>query len=102
MKNFFTSAFILISFGINAQPEIPQEEYFDFWIGEWDLTWDDGDGTIGTGKNTITRVLGEKVIQENFEGLTGKNKGFIGKSWSVYNPQLQKWRQTWHRCYSPS
>ena len=95
MRQVLISILVMLSFYAYAQPDIPQEQYFDFWIGEWNLTWNDSDGSIGTGKNTISRILNEKVILEDFEGLTGQNKGFIGKSWSVYNPQLKEWKQTW-------
>jgi hypothetical protein len=71
------------------------EQLFDFWIGEWDLKWEDPDGSFGEGKNTITRIMKDNVIQENFEGLKGVNKGFIGMSVSVYNPVQKMWYQTW-------
>ena len=78
------------------QPEEKEpEKLFDFWIGEWDLTWKDPDGSIGKGKNTITRTMKDYVIRENFGGLTGVNTGFIGMSVSVYNPVQKKWYQTW-------
>ena len=62
---------------------------FDFWIGEWDLTWSD----TGKGTNIITSELGNCVIEENFTSLG--NIPFIGHSLSVYNPRLGKWQQTW-------
>ena len=37
---------------------------FDFWLGEWDLTW----GEDGRGTNRITLILDEQVIQEEFDG----------------------------------
>lgn len=95
MKNLLTLLFLFYSLIAFSQPDIPEEEYFDFWIGEWNLTWQDSDTTIGTGKNVVARILNDKIIKENFEGLTGQNKGFIGKSWSVYNPQTKEWNQTW-------
>lgn len=95
MKGIATLIFVLTSIAAYCQPELPPDQYFDFWIGNWDLTWKDSDGSTGTGKNNISRILGDKVILENFEGLTGQNKGFIGKSWSVYNPRTNEWKQTW-------
>lgn len=62
---------------------------FDFWIGEWDLSW----GDSGKGTNIITAELGNCVIEENFTTLG--EKPFIGNSVSVYNPRLGKWQQTW-------
>ena len=68
--------------------------WFDFWVGEWNLTWTTN-GAEAHGKNVIERTLNDKVIQENFEALDGGFKGYIGKSWSVYNPSTKTWKQTW-------
>lgn len=38
------------------------ENQFDFWLGEWDVTW----GEEGKGTNRIERILDGKIIQENF------------------------------------
>lgn len=75
--------------------ELSASEYFDFWIGEWDLSWKSSDGTLGRGKNTIERILEGKVIKENFEATSGALEGFVGKSYSVYNPKTETWHQTW-------
>ena len=66
----------------------------DFWIGSWQLSWDDGNGSTGTGTNEIKKILDGKVISENFTALTGKFSGFNGKSWSVLTP-AGTWKQTW-------
>ena len=68
---------------------------FDFWLGEWDLTWQNEDGTTATGKNKVRRILSGQVIEENFEALTGDMAGYEGKSYSVYHPQTGEWKQTW-------
>ena len=88
-----TVLFLMCS-GFDGGVEKP-ESYFNFWVGKWDLTWQDGDGKTGKGTNEIYKTLGDKVIQENFEALEGQLKGFVGKSWSVYNPQTGEWKQTW-------
>jgi hypothetical protein len=74
---------------------IGPSQYFDFWIGEWDLTWTDADGGKGTGKNVVHRILNDNVIEENFSSLSGQAKGFTGKSWSVYDKATGSWKQTW-------
>jgi hypothetical protein len=66
----------------------PQATQFDFWIGEWNLTWND---TLH-GINKIEKVLGECTVQENFYD---PNTKYTGKSWSVYNSRTAKWHQTW-------
>ena len=65
---------------------------FDFWIGEWDLTWTNAEGKIDKGTNRITKILDGKVIQENFSDAVGNFKGI---SISVYNPTKKTWHQAW-------
>lgn len=98
MKRLLIPVFVLFPFIVFAQSsmnELKPADYFDFWIGEWDLTWKQDDGTMGEGVNVIHRALDGKVIQENFEAKSGKMAGFTGKSWSVYNPRTGEWKQTW-------
>lgn len=69
-----------------------QNTQFDFWLGEWELTW----GENGRGRNTITKILDDKVIQEQFTSLPqGDSPVLVGMSVSVYNEQSQQWQQTW-------
>lgn len=77
-----------------AQEEKVESNY-DFWLGKWEATWDEADGKKGKGTNHIHRNLDGKVIQENFEVLEGKSKGFKGMSLSVYSPQKKVWKQAW-------
>ena len=67
----------------------PEARQFDFWLGEWDLTW----GEDGRGSNRITSRYGGCVIEENFNGAPSME--FQGMSVSTYNPKIQKWQQTW-------
>ncbi len=92
-KTLITLLFIFISSALVAQEDITKR--YDFWVGDWDLTWKDPDGKIGKGKNHIVRILDSKVIQENFEALEGAYKGLKGNSISVYNPQQKLWHQAW-------
>jgi hypothetical protein len=67
----------------------PQARQFDFWLGEWDLTW----GEDGKGSNTISKKYDGCVIEENFNGAPSME--FQGMSVSTYNPRIDKWQQTW-------
>ena len=67
----------------------------DFWLGEWNLRWQDSDTTEATGTNSITRTLNGQVISEHYLSATGKSAGFEGRSWSVFDPASQHWKQTW-------
>ena len=77
--------------------DTPEGKQFDFWLGEWELTWPAEQfggkkGELGHGTNTITRILGDCIIQEEFRFPGGK---FDGHSVSVYNIQKKHWQQTW-------
>lgn len=89
----------IISLGlVQAQDRIEDlkpEQYFDFWVGEWNLIWTDGQGDPGKGTNSIQKILDDVVIQENFHATEGRLAGYLGKSMSVYNPQRQSWHQAW-------
>jgi hypothetical protein len=62
------------------------ENQFDFWLGNWDVTWgDDGKAT-----NRIERILDGKIIHENFTA-----PDLRGMSVSVYDPERKLWCQTW-------
>ncbi len=62
------------------------ENQFDFWIGEWDVTW----GKDGRGTNRVERILDGKVVQEDFHA-----PDLHGISFSVYDAERKLWCQTW-------
>ena len=67
----------------------PEFRQFDFWVGDWDLTW----GDSGRGTNIITRELDNCVIEEHF---SAEPKGtFDGRSVSTYDVKYHRWLQTW-------
>jgi len=68
---------------------IPPERQFDFWLGEWEVSW--GEGQRGT--NRIDKILDDKVIRERFDGNPAMP--FRGMSLSAYDAQGEQWRQTW-------
>lgn len=102
-NNYLKVLLVIITVFVGCQPALAQTslsklepaEYFDFWLGKWDLTWQASDGSTETGTNTIERILNDKVIKENFEATSGQLAGFIGKSYSVYNANTNEWKQTW-------
>ncbi|HUQ40920.1 MAG TPA: hypothetical protein VM052_00315, partial [Candidatus Limnocylindrales bacterium] len=58
---------------------------FDFWIGDWDCTYEGGTAT-----NRISRILGDRVVHEDFH-----SEQLNGQSVSVFNETKQTWLQTW-------
>ena len=94
MEKYIIPFVTLYSVATYAQQE-DLSSAFDFWVGKWDLTWDDGNGNVGKDTNNIVKILDGKVIQENFEALEGQLKGFKGTSISVYSPKRKSWHQAW-------
>ena len=69
-------------------------DLFDFWVGDWSVGWRNDDGTPGTGRNRITKILDGSVIQEEFEMLGGAPPPLLkGRSLSVLSQGV--WRQAW-------
>lgn len=68
---------------------------FDFWSGEWNLTWRDRDSSIARGENTVLKILGGKVLQEHFRALSGTMTGYEGMSLTLYDVTARRWFQTW-------
>jgi hypothetical protein len=68
--------------------EAPEAKQFDFWVGEWEVTWDGG-----RGKNTIRKILDDRVIEESFDGTP--SIPLVGRSLTVHNDQYGRWDQTW-------
>ena len=71
-----------------------QQKQFDFWIGEWDLTWPgEKAGEVGHGTNNIKRIMDGCVVQENFSG--GDSMHLRGMSLSAFDSRSGRWKQTW-------
>ena len=79
----------IIAHTASAKPCSANEcKQFDFWIGEWNLTYND----TSHATNRITKEMDGCLIHEHFNDPQNK---YIGESWSVYNPQKKIWQQTW-------
>jgi len=75
----------------------PEAAQFNFWLGEWELTWpaEQWGGKpdeLGRGVNHIRKILGECIIEENFQF---PKQNFNGRSLSAYNAKKAVWQQTW-------
>ena len=70
------------------------QRQFDFWVGEWSLTWPGPkQGEVQHGTNSIRRVMDDCVVEENFSG--GDDMHLRGKSVSIFDTRAGKWKQTW-------
>ena len=82
-------SFFSFSQSNNQKPcSAAQASQFDFWIGDWNLIWNDSI----RGNNRIQKIFGNCTIHENF---SNPKTGYFGQSWSVYNANYQYWQQTW-------
>jgi hypothetical protein len=64
---------------------------FDFWVGEWRVTWKTPQGQPAEGRSSIQRVVGGCAIEEHWQGKDGSE----GKSFTFFNPATKHWQQTW-------
>jgi hypothetical protein len=80
-----------------AAPEFRQ---LDFWLGDWDVTvhartsptsaqWGEAEG-----HQHVEAILGGCAIAEHFTAA-GPPTRWSGASYSMWQPQLGVWRQTW-------
>ncbi len=78
-----------------AQPRCqgPGYDDFDFWVGEWTVTWTAKDGSTSQGSNRIRRTHDGCVILEEFDGAPGTP--LVGTSVSTWDAKRKTWRQTW-------
>lgn len=65
------------------------ERDFDFWFGDWDVSWGDGKH----GRNVVSHLFDGRAILEQFDGRPGID--LRGTSVSVYDAGSERWRQTW-------
>ena len=79
---------------MNATPQPP--DLFDFWIGDWDLSWTNADGSTGRGRNRIGKILDGAVVEESFEELVAAGESALkGRSLTVRDKKTGIWRQSW-------
>jgi hypothetical protein len=73
----------------NAVPceSSPESAQFDYWIGEWDVQTPQGQHA---GNSIVQKILGSCVLLENWSG-----SGLDGKSFNIYNHNLNQWQQYW-------
>ena len=66
----------------------PEFRQLDFWMGEWNVKWDGGQGV-----NSITKSYDGCVVEERFDG--GSSMHLKGHSVSTYFRDIHQWRQNW-------
>ena len=69
-------------------PAADPARQFDFWIGSWECRGADGELA---GTNTIRKILGGAVLEEEWRGASGSH----GKSLNIHDAATGRWHQTW-------
>ncbi len=67
---------------------VPIEQAFDFYIGEWDYAFDNGNGRVRVTKKH------DRVIAGELTGQVGEQT-FTGSSMAAYAADIGAWRQVW-------
>ena len=65
-----------------------QYRAFDFWLGDWVVTTEDGNIA---GHNSISAEENGCLIVERWRGAQGST----GQSYNYYDPAKEHWRQLW-------
>lgn len=78
----------------NAQAA-QRADLFDFWLGDWQVSWTNADGSTGKARNRVSKVL-DGVIEEQFEQDPAEPAPLLrGRSLSVLDKRSGLWRQAW-------
>ncbi len=89
---------LLLSLAMQAPRAAPPQpaDLFDFWIGDWSVTWKNADGSAGKARNRVQRTLDSQVIEEQFEEDPADPAPLLrGHSVSVLQKSTGTWRQAW-------
>ena len=73
--------------------ESAESRQFDFWLGDWELSYKGPDGKAATSRNRITKILDGCALLEEFSGPPGTP--LQGRSHSTYDRGAGRWKQTW-------
>ena len=93
MKKLPAALFCALAGAAHAAPcDSPEARQFDFWVGDWDLSYVQ-EGKRLHSRNRITKGFGGCVVLEEFTGKPGIE--LEGRSVSVYDRGAKRWKQTW-------
>ena len=89
------AAALIAATGARAQAygcDSPESKQFDFWLGEWELSYVD-EGKPGKSRNRVSKVLDGCAVLEEFSGAPGTKLN--GRSYSTFDRAGKTWKQTW-------
>lgn len=67
----------------------PERRALDFWIGDWELSWGDGQRA----NSQVAPILKGCALEERFAAEGGLE--LVGRSFTAYDTARRRWRQTW-------
>ena len=89
-------AAVLLVFSMMKSQAAQPADMFDFWVGDWNVTWKNADGSAGKARNRVRKILDGQVIEEQFEEDAGDAPSLLrGRSLSVWHKASGTWRQAW-------
>ena len=98
MRTLVLSLLLALTMQTTSAAPVPAPQpadMFDFWVGDWQVTWKNADGTQGKARNHVSRILDGKVIEEQFEAAPAGSPPLLrGRSLSVRDNAGQ-WHQAW-------
>ena len=96
MRSFVLVLLLALTMHTTSAAPAPQSpDLFDFWLGDWNVTWKNADGTPGKARNRVARILDGRVIEEQFEQDPADPAPLLrGRSLSVRDNAGQ-WHQAW-------
>jgi tetratricopeptide (TPR) repeat protein len=86
----FAKMRVLAEHNLKPCASTPENRQFDFWLGEWNV--ETTQGGVPAGKSKIELILGDCVVQENWQS---DGNPYSGKSYNTYNAALKRWEQYW-------
>lgn len=92
MRSFLAT--LLLTAALQPAQAAAPAELFDFWIGDWVVTWKNANGSPGQARNRVGKILDGQVIEENFEGDPAVTPRLLGRSLSVRD-KAGVWHQAW-------
>jgi hypothetical protein len=90
----FIASLLLTATLAPAQAAPAPAELFDFWIGDWVVSWQNANGSLGQARNRVSKILDGQVIEEDFAGDPAVTPRLLGRSLSVRD-KAGVWRQAW-------
>lgn len=96
LRGLAAMSLLLTVLNLPAAHAAQAADLFDFWLGDWSVSWTNANGSPGKARNRVTRSLDGKVIEELFEQDPADAPPLLrGRSISVLHQASGVWKQAW-------